>query len=64
MVTFDQIIRDIKNNIFAPVYFLMGEEPFFIDKIVNLLENSILDESMKGFNQSVVYGRCKHKGNN
>lgn len=57
MVTFDQIIRDIKNNIFAPVYFLMGEEPFFIDKIVNLLENSILDESMKGFNQSVVYGR-------
>ena len=57
MVTFDQIIRDIKNNIFAPVYFLMGEEPFFIDKIVNLLENSILDESLKGFNQSIVYGR-------
>jgi DNA polymerase-3 subunit delta len=56
-LTYDQIIRDIKNNIFAPVYFLMGEEPYFIDNIVSMLENSILDEAMRGFNQSVVYGR-------
>lgn len=35
----------------------MGEEPFFIDKIVSLLEDSILDEEMKGFNQTIVYGR-------
>ncbi len=35
----------------------MGEEPYFIDNIVRLLEDSVLDESLKGFNQSIVYGR-------
>jgi len=54
---YEEIIRDIKNNIFSPVYFLTGEEPYFIDKITSLLENSILDEGMRGFNQTVVYGR-------
>ncbi len=54
---YNNIIRDIKNNIFSPIYLLWGEEPYFIDKIVDLLEESILDESMKGFNQTIVYGR-------
>jgi len=54
---FNHIIRDIQNNIFSPIYLLWGEEPYFIDKIVDLLEASILDESMKGFNQTIVYGR-------
>ncbi len=35
----------------------MGEEPYFIDKIVELLEDSVLEESLKGFNQSIIYGR-------
>ncbi len=54
---YEHIIRDIKNNIFSPIYFLWGEEPYFIDKIVDLLEDSILDESLRGFNQTIVYGR-------
>lgn len=54
---YEHIIRDIKNNIFSPVYFLSGEEPYFIDSITSLLENSILDEGLRGFNQTVVYGR-------
>ena len=54
---YEDIIRDIQNNIFLPVYFLSGEEPYFIDKITSLLENSILDEDLKGFNQTIVYGR-------
>jgi len=54
---YEEIIRDIKNNIFSPIYFLSGEEPYFIDKITSLLENNILDDGMKGFNQTVVYGR-------
>lgn len=54
---YEHIIRDIKNNIFSPVYFLAGEEPYFIDNITSLLENSILDEGLVGFNQTVVYGR-------
>lgn len=54
---YEEIIRDIKNNIFFPIYFLSGEEPYFIDKITSLLENNILDDGMKDFNQTVVYGR-------
>ncbi len=54
---YEHIIRDIQNKIFSPIYFLWGEEPYFIDKLVSLLESNILDESMKGFNQTVLYGR-------
>jgi len=54
---YEHIVRDIQNNIFSPVYFLSGEEPYFIDSITSLLENSILDEGLKGFNQTIVYGR-------
>lgn len=53
---YEDIIRDIQNNIFSPVYFFSGEEPYFIDNLTSLLENGILDESHKGFNQTVVYG--------
>jgi DNA polymerase III subunit delta len=56
-VNYDNIIRDINNNIFSPIYFLSGDEPYFIDHIVSLLENTILDEGLKGFNQTVIYGR-------
>lgn len=51
------ILADIKNGIIKPIYFLSGEEPYFIDQISNYIENNILDESEKGFNQMVLYGR-------
>ena len=51
------LINDIKNGIYKPIYFLMGEEPFYIDKISEYIENNVLDESEKGFNQVVMYGR-------
>jgi len=56
-MTFENIIEKIKKRIFAPVYFLAGEEPFFIDKISKLLEETVVEESSKDFDQSVVYGR-------
>lgn len=56
-MTFEQIIKDIRNKIFYPVYFLQGEESFFIDSISDLLEQSVLNEAEREFNQSVVYGR-------
>lgn len=55
-MTYEQILSDIKNRVFHPIYFLMGEEPFFIDTISDELENSILDEAERSFNQVVVYG--------
>ncbi len=55
-MTYEQILSDIKNKKFYPIYFLMGEEPFFIDTISDALENGILDEAERSFNQIVLYG--------
>ena len=55
-VTYDEIMSDLKRRIFKPVYFLSGEEPYYIDLIVNYIENNILTESEKAFNQIIVYG--------
>lgn len=52
-----KIINDIKAGHLKPIYFLMGEEPYYIDKITEYLENNILSEDEKGFNQMVLYGR-------
>ncbi|MDR0365138.1 MAG: DNA polymerase III subunit delta [Bacteroidales bacterium] len=56
-MTFEQIVRDINSKTFAPVYFLQGEESYFIDQISDLIENTILDESEKAFDQTILYGR-------
>lgn len=50
------IIKDIKNKKIAPIYFLSGDEPFYIDKISKVIENDVLSEDEKGFNQTVLYG--------
>jgi DNA polymerase-3 subunit delta len=51
------IVSDIKNGNIKPIYFLTGEEPYYIDKISDYIEENILDETDKGFNQQVMYGR-------
>lgn len=51
------IVADIKRKNIKPIYFLMGEEPYYIDQISDFIEKNILDESEKGFNQQVMYGR-------
>lgn len=56
-MTFDQIIKDIKAAKYSPVYFLHGEEPYYIDKISDLIENVVLNEGEKAFNQVVLYGK-------
>lgn len=54
--TFDEIYREIKQRKFVPVYAFMGEEPFFIDKLTELLMNVVLTETERDFNQLVFYG--------
>ena len=46
-----QIVDDIRSNNTKPIYFLMGEEAYYIDKIADFIENNILSEEEKGFNQ-------------
>ncbi len=51
------IIGDIKKGNIKPIYFLMGEEPYYIDGISQYIEKNLLSEEEKGFNQTVLYGR-------
>lgn len=51
------IITDIRKGNIAPIYFLMGDEPYYIDGISKFIEESILSEEERGFNQMVLYGR-------
>jgi len=52
-----QIITDIKQGNVSPIYFLMGEEPYYIDVISNYIESAVLTKEEKEFNQIVLYGR-------
>ena len=61
-MTFPQIIKDLKAKKYAPIYFLHGEESFFIDKISKFIEENVLSEGEKAFNQIVMYGKdTEHK---
>ena len=57
MDTINQLVSDIQQGKIAPVYFLMGDEPYYIDKLAEYIENKVLTEEEKGFNQMVLYGR-------
>ncbi|WP_432221543.1 DNA polymerase III subunit delta [Flavobacterium sp. TMP13] len=52
-----KIVNDIKAGNIKPIYFLMGEESYYIDKLAEYIEKNILSEEEKGFNQTVLYGR-------
>ena len=56
-MTYEQILSEIKNKIYHPVYFLTGEEPYFIDSISDAIESTVLDEADKAFNQIILYGK-------
>jgi len=53
----EKIINDWKRKAFRPVYWLEGEEPYFIDQVVNYAEHNILSESEASFNLTIFYGR-------
>lgn len=57
MYTYDQIISDLKKKIYKPVYFLMGDEAYYIDAITSYIEKNVLPEEEKSFNQTILYGR-------
>ncbi len=53
----DSVLSDLKQGKFAPVYFLQGEEPYYIDLISNYIEEYAIDDTAKGFNQVILYGK-------
>lgn len=52
-----QLVTDIKNKQLKPIYLLMGEEAYYIDKISDFIETTVLTEEERGFNQMILYGR-------
>jgi DNA polymerase-3 subunit delta len=54
---YNSILSDLKKKQYKPVYFLMGDEPYFIDRISQQLEHHVLDETEREFNMSVLYGQ-------
>ena len=56
-MTFPEIIKSLKQKQYKPLYFLHGEEAYFIDVISDCIENEVLNESERAFNQTIVYGK-------
>lgn len=56
MSTFAQIYKDVESRKFSPVYYLHGEETYFIDKLTQLLDKTVVNESEAAFNKNVFYG--------
>lgn len=52
-----KIILDIQQGKISPIYFLVGAEPFFIDQVSSYIENNLLKEEERDFNQMVIYGQ-------
>jgi DNA polymerase-3 subunit delta len=53
----DIILKEIKGKKYKPLYFLHGDEPYYIDSIADELEKRVVSEAEKGFNQFVLYGK-------
>lgn len=57
MNEYRQLLKDLQNKIFHPLYLLHGEEPYYIDRICDYFEHHLLSEAEKSFNLTVIYGR-------
>lgn len=55
-VTYEEIVRNLRNKVYAPVYFLMGEEDYYIDRISDYIIDTVLTDTEKEFNLTVLYG--------
>ena len=55
-VSFDSIMRDLEARKYVPVYYLMGDESYYIDKISNWIAENVLQPEERDFNQTVLFG--------
>jgi len=55
--SFEQVLSDLRNKNFKPIYFFMGEEAYYIDELTDYIQNNVLDESQREFDQTIVYGK-------
>ncbi|MCF6183763.1 MAG: DNA polymerase III subunit delta [Bacteroidales bacterium] len=57
MTTYQEILKELNNKIYKPIYFLFGEESYFIDKITDYIADNVLNDAEKAFNQTILYGK-------
>ena len=55
-LTYDVVLRSVKERQFKPIYYLMGEESYYIDRIADYIANNVLTEEQKDFNFTTLYG--------
>ena len=61
-MTYDQLIGDLKNRVYRPVYFLWGEESYYIDLLTSFITANVLSEAEQSFNQTILYGKDSEAG--
>lgn len=55
-ITCEEILKELRNKQYRPIYYLMGEEPYYIDVIADYIADHVLTETEKDFNLTVIYG--------
>ncbi|MDA9792885.1 DNA polymerase III subunit delta, partial [Schleiferiaceae bacterium] len=55
--SYESIVKDLRAKKLAPVYFFSGEESFYAQQLLEIIEKELLDEAERSFNQSVLYGK-------
>lgn len=56
-LSFQQVMKGLQQKNYSPIYLLHGEESFYIDQLTSYIEDNILDEGTKAFNQTILYGK-------
>ena len=56
-MTYNEILQNLQKKIYQPIYVLMGEESYFIDKISDYIAHNVLPEAEQSFNQTILYGK-------
>ena len=57
MAKYEEVMIGLKQGKYAPAYMLCGKEPYYIDLVANYIENNVLDEMAREFDQTIIYGK-------
>lgn len=56
LATYESVMRDLKAQKYAPVYILMGDESYYVDKIADYIADNVLEPDDRDFNQTIIFG--------
>ena len=62
MAKYEEVMIGLKQGKYAPAYMLCGKEPYYIDKVADYIEQNVLDEMAREFDQTIIYGKDLSSG--